>query len=534
MASPDKTIETTLEEEEAEASIGGCGILGRHPILSVVCFAAVGIGTGIGLSVWEPSDMETKEIVLQWIGLIGDLFIRALKAIVLPLVFVNVVISVVDMMVVGRASSVGIKTVVLYTLTTLIASIIGLISILSFQSLFKEGDFGEEEPTFVKLGCNAEMSFITEGDDGSITCSANGTEMNTMFEIDDISGSFVRVSTGARDDISLSDTIYQGVFLKLITQNIFLSFVEQNFAAVIVFAICFGVALGKIMFKKNITQSESPLVMLFTECSELFLTLINWVIAITPFAVFSLISQAIGSQTDLGGAFANVGWLIAASLVGFILHFIIVDICLLGFLTKSNPFDYLKHIIPAQTTALACASSAATLPVTLRCVKNSGMVPDDIRNFVLPLGATVNMDGSAIYFPCACIWLAFLNGVQPTAASYILLIILSTVGSVGTAPVPSSALVLIITAYNTVFGGTGTPNGFEFVVAIDWFLDRCITALNVTGDTVVSRIIACRTPMPDGHADADGDYEKGEKIVEADDSSGEDTPEETEHVVAEN
>jgi Na+/H+-dicarboxylate symporter len=178
--------------------------------------------------------------------------------------------------------------------------------------------------------------------------------------------------------------------------------------------------------------------MIFTESSEVLLLLINLIIAVTPFAVLSLIANASGKQDDLSGAFSNVGWLIAANLVGFIAHFLITDVAIFAVLAKKNPFEYLKHIIPAQTAALACASSAATLPVTLRCVKNTGVVPDDIRNFVCPLGATINMDGSAIYFPCCCIWLAFLNGIQPNAESYILLIILSTVGSAGAAPVPSS------------------------------------------------------------------------------------------------
>ena len=111
-----------------------------------------------------------------------------------------------------------------------------------------------------------------------------------------------------------------------------------------------------------------------------------------------------------------VGWLIFASLAGFLAHFLITDVSLLYFLGKVNPIEYLRHIVPAQMTALACASSAATLPVTLRCVKATGIVPDDIRNFVCPLGATVNMDGSAIYFPCACVWLAYLNGIDPNAS----------------------------------------------------------------------------------------------------------------------
>ena len=393
------------------------------------------------------------------------MFIRALKAIVLPLVFVNVMISVVDMMSLGRASAVGWKTIGLYTLTTLIASVIGLLAIVMFKNKFEERPFDADTPAFVKLGCNADGEFLTELTDGTVQCLPDGFEDgDSSFIIDDISGTFKRVSQGARDDISLSDTIYDGVFTKLITDNIFYSFVDSNFAAVIIFAIFAGVALGGVVFKRGITIHECSLVMVLTDMSDMLLVLINMVIGATPFAVFSLIANAVGSQDDLSGAFSNVGWLITASLTGFVFHLIITDISLLYFLGRVNPFEYLRHIIPAQTTALACASSAATLPVTLRCVKATGIVPDDIRNFVCPLGATVNMDGSAIYFPCACVWLAYLNGIEPNASHFILLVILSTVGSVGTAPVPSSALVLIITAYNTVFGGSGTPNGFEFIV----------------------------------------------------------------------
>jgi Na+/H+-dicarboxylate symporter len=332
-----------------------------------------------------------------------------------------------------------------------------------------------------------------------------------------------------------------------------------------------------------------------------FLTLLC---SVTPFAVMSLIANAIGSQDDLSGAFTNVAYLIAANLVGYVAHFLITDVGFFYLASGLNPFEYLKHMIPAQTTALACASSAATLPVTLRCVKNTGKVPDDIRNFVLPLGATVNMDGSAIYFPCCCIWLAILNGIKPgkyscwsrcccvcavfsllrcmmnvlgvfllchsdicfgkgvrpsstisrgvcfslfrknrpsqsllfmfiththpthctpDAGSYILLIILSTIGSAGAAPVPSSGLVLVITAYNTVFGTTGTPNGFEFIVAIDWFLDRCITALNVTGDSVVAGIISARTPWEE---EDETNLTKTTKVND-DGSSAEETPDAT-------
>jgi hypothetical protein len=240
-----------VNNEETQHPKTGCGILGRYPIISVVAFvsmtkvillhlpkkfcfpsphdvcilfhlqASCGIALGVGLSLWEPDDQNAKDVTLQWVGLVGDMFIRALKAIVLPLVFVNVIISVVDMMSIGRASSVGWKTLGLYTLTTLIASVIGLIAIVAFNGRFEEGNYDTPEPAYVKLGCEEEGQFLTEIDsNGSIQCAAEveGADTNNLFIIDDFSSSFVRVSSGPSDDISLSDTIYDGVFTKLIVR----------------------------------------------------------------------------------------------------------------------------------------------------------------------------------------------------------------------------------------------------------------------------------------------------------------------------
>ena len=224
---------SSTPETTAPAGIG-CGVLGRYPILSVVSFAAAGIGIGIALSSWEPENPDTKETTLKWIGLIGDLFIRALKAVVLPLVFVNVAVSIVDMMMMGRASSVGIKTIVLYICTTLIASVIGLISILSFQGKFKVGEFGEDSTAYIALGCTEEGSLLTEEVDGSIVCMPNGNASSpyTQFEIIHLTASLARADGGSLADLSMSETIYDGVFMKLVTDNIFFTFVDGNFASV--------------------------------------------------------------------------------------------------------------------------------------------------------------------------------------------------------------------------------------------------------------------------------------------------------------
>jgi Na+/H+-dicarboxylate symporter len=274
-------------EEIADVTDGapssGCGILGRYPILSVLLFAGVGLATGIGLSFWEPEDMEKKKKTLKWLGLIGDLFIRSLKCVVLPLVFVNVIISVMEMMKVGKASAIGWKTIGLYLLTTIIACILGIITTVSMKSLYTEGTFTTKGPAMITLACNEEGSFMAEGENGSLSCSSDYTDTeNIQFAIDDITGAFVRKTSGARDNISLSDTVYDGVFTKLITSNITGAFVEANFAAVVIFAIFFGIALSRVIEKAKGPGDKSYILRFLKELDGVLLTIINWIISITP------------------------------------------------------------------------------------------------------------------------------------------------------------------------------------------------------------------------------------------------------------
>ena len=226
-------MSTTQPSEDKQAGGIGCGPLAKYPILSVVGFAVVGIALGIGLGAWEPDNADVKVNVLKWIGLLGDLFIRALKAVILPLVFCNVAVSVVDMMLVGRASSVGLMAMVFFTITTMIASIIGLISILCFRGLFEQEKFEETGPSYIALGCQAEGSYLTEMGDGTLMCSA-GTSANasSQFELIDVTGSLARTGGAGYADLSMSETIYDGLFIKMITDNIFFALVDSNFASV--------------------------------------------------------------------------------------------------------------------------------------------------------------------------------------------------------------------------------------------------------------------------------------------------------------
>ena len=315
------------------------------------------------------------------------------------------------------------------------------------------------------------------------------------FIVEDLSKTFV-TSSGTTTELSLSDTIYQGIFQKTVPDNIIGAFGDNNFAAIIFFAILFGIALHRVVLHAK--GKDSQLLGVLIEADSVFTLIINWIIFLTPFAVCSLIASAIGKQSDLQQLFKNIGYLVASTLSAMGIQYVLVYIGLYAFMTRRNPFWYLSKMIPAQTMAFATASSAATIPTSLASVISTGLVNETVARFVIPTGATVNMDGGAIYFVTACVWLAVLNGEEVTAASFIMLVMIATVGSIGTAPVPSASLVLIITAYNTVFGGTGTPNGFGYIFAIDWCMDRFRTVMNVTGDCVVAGIVAKICPIDEG------------------------------------
>mmetsp|Transcript_1470 Transcript_1470/g.3399 ORF Transcript_1470/g.3399 Transcript_1470/m.3399 type:complete len:459 (-) Transcript_1470:104-1480(-) len=433
-------IPTGEETEEPKPTGGCCGFFVNHPIMAIFIFVVIGVGTGVGLSYWEPEDPNVKDVTIQWLGLAGDLFIRALKCFVLPLVFVNIITSVVDMMSIGKASSIGWTVISLYLITTVAAAFFGTMSTLMFIRFYSS--------------------------------EVDGTEIAKTVS-----------------EVSLSDTIYEGIFEKIVPSNIVAAFAGSQFTAVLFFAGVFGAALAPV--------KDSQLVVILREMDKVLQRVINWIIFLTPFAVLSLIISSIGKQSNLSQAFSNIGLLMASSFVAWGMQVLFIYIGLFAVLTKSNPFTYLKHIIPAQLFAFASASSAATIPTSLEAVRSTGVVPDLIGKFVIPFGATVNMDGGAVYFVCACIWLAVLNGQEVNFGSFLLLIIIATLGSIGTAPVPSASLVLIITAYNSVFGGDGMPNGFGYIFAIDWFMDRMRTVTNVTGDCIVSGIVAYRNPIED-------------------------------------
>lgn len=184
----------------------------------------------------------------------------------------------------GKASAVGYKTIGLYLLTTIGACLFGIIATLIMKGQYEQKIFTESGPSYVSFACNDPGAFIAEMEDGTLACTADYSNDSAIdFVLNDLNGAFVKTGGGARNDISLSDTVYEGVFMKLITSNIIGAFNSANFAGIIVFAIVFGVALSGVLNKMHTNGKDSSIVIKFLEeVDGVLLQMINWIIVVTP------------------------------------------------------------------------------------------------------------------------------------------------------------------------------------------------------------------------------------------------------------
>ncbi len=359
--------------------------------------------------------------------IIGAMFIAFLKMLVVPLVFASIFIAILGLGSIQHLKTIGLRTIGLYLLTTALAVTLAIVA----MNLFPIGE----------------------------AVSSEGLE-------------FAKASTIAPFSLEV-------MVLSFIPTNIFSALSAGSMMQIIVFAIFFGVAA--LSLKK---EYQEPLEKLFTSVSEVMLKMAEWVILMTPIGVFSLISYVIAEQ----GIDVVLGlWKYILVVVGVILFHAIVTLpAVLALIGKINPYKYLSDIREAPIMAFSTASSAATLPVSMRVAEEIGGVDKKTASFVLPLGATVSMDGTAAYLTVAVLYIANLAGVPLDFGQQLLLGITVVALSVGVAALPSASLVMMVVILNQV----GLPVEYiALIVAVDRILDMCRTSLNVTSDLVVAKIV---------------------------------------------
>jgi Na+/H+-dicarboxylate symporter len=358
---------------------------------------------------------------------IGQMFISFLKMLVVPLVFASIYTAIVGLGDTSKLRDIGLKTLALYMLTTALAVLLAIL----VMNLFPIGD----------IVTNKNLNY---------------TPPSNIHEF------------------SVSEMI-----LSFIPTNIFSSLSNASMMQIILFAMLFAIA--SLHIKKPQQQLMHNF---FTAVSEAMLVMAEWIIKLTPIGVFSLISYVIAEQ----GVNVILGlWkYVLMVLTVLVLHGLITLPAVLAFFAKINPYKYLSDIREAPIMAFSTASSAATLPVSMRVVEEVGGVSKQNASFVLPLGATVSMDGTAAYLSVAVLYIAHLAGVDLTLTQQLGLGFTVVALSIGVAALPSASLVMMVVILNQL----GLPVEYiAVIVAVDRILDMARTALNITSDIVVVKII---------------------------------------------
>ena len=385
----------------------------------------------------------------NWIAPFGTVFINLLKLIAVPLVFASLVTGVASLSDTKKLSRIGGKTIMIYLSTTIISVFIGLILVNSFQP-------GSQIPETMKT-------------------ELQGTYKKNLDE-----------KTDNAEKVKKRGPLKP--FVDMVPSNVISSASNnRNMLQIVFVAILVGIALIQIPSKKSKVFLD-----FFDGLNEVVLKVIDIIMLMAPVGVFSLIAQTINkvvgnnlSQViELLGA---LGFYMFTLTLGLILHVAITYLSLLKFYTKMPIQTFFKGISPAQLLAFSTSSSGATLPITMeRCEEKLG-VSEEVSSFVLPLGATINMDGTAQYQAVAAVFISQALGMDLSLADQITIILTTVLASIGTAAVPAAGIIMLIIILESV----GVPSaGVALILGVDRILDMVRTTVNVTGDAAVAVSVA--------------------------------------------
>ncbi|MEM8798891.1 MAG: dicarboxylate/amino acid:cation symporter [Pseudomonadota bacterium] len=358
---------------------------------------------------------------------IGDIFIRLIKMLMVPLIFLSLVTGVTSMGDTARMGTIGIKTIAVYLVTTTVAVTLGLV----FATLFKPG-----------VGVDtAGMSSDVAKPEGTISA------------VD--------------------------LFVNIVPINPVEAMADGNVLQVIFFALLIGVALVAMGDKVDGLKRA------FDQGAELMYKVTYWVMETAPFGVFALIAWAVGTKG--AQVIESFGWLTITLYLACLCHILIVSFVFVKGYARLPIKRFFGGIRDAQLVSFSTATSSGTLPVTLSCMQENLGVSRSVSSFVLPIGATMNMDGTAIYMGIVALFTAQAFGVDLSFGAYLTIILTGTLASIGAAGIPSAGLILI----PVVLASVGLPDGIvALIFPIDRLLDMMRTATNVTGDCVVTTVVA--------------------------------------------
>ena len=386
--------------------------------------------------------------IAAWIKPLGTIFVKLLKLIAVPLILASLIKGISDLKDISKFASIGLKTIVIYVLTTVVAISIGL----TLVNIFNPGD-GVSDATISKL---------------TATYANNSSLQGKIAE------------AGRQQDSGPLDFV-----VDMVPENAFSALSNNKLMLQVIFlSIFLGISLLLIGEKR-----AKPLKDVFDSLNDVVLKMVDLIMLTAPYAVFALLANVVVSSGDPELLYALLFY--ASVVVGGLLLMVCFYLLVLAFVVKKNPFWFLKQISPAQLLAFSTSSSAATLPVTMERVEEHVGVDKDVSSFVLPVGATINMDGTSLYQAVAAVFIAQALNFDLTFADQLMIVLTALLASIGSAAVPGAGMVMLVIVLESVgFPADKLAIGLALIFAVDRPLDMCRTVINVTGDATVSTLIA--------------------------------------------
>jgi len=365
-------------------------------------------------------------IYVSWMG---DIFLRLLRMIVIPLILSSIISGMVNIGGVSNLGRLGLKTFGYYLTTSTFAIIIGLLLV-----------------NLIRPGVGMDI---------------------TSVSID--------------ESISIERPSISEVFIDIVPENIFHALANNDFLSVIFFAILAGIFINKMDKKNNLVISD-----FFNAIFELFMKITMFVIKLAPFGIFGLIVEVVAEQEDFGNMVSGLGMFMLTVILGILIHSLITLPLITRFIGKAKPFWHLSNVRTTLVTAFSTASSAAALPLNLKETHENSGVSNKITNFTIPIGTTINMDGTAIYISAVVMFIAQAQGAVMGIQEQVLILITALLSSIGTAGVPMASLVIITIILEVL----GLPlELMALILPVDRILDMFRTTTNVWGDSCCAVVI---------------------------------------------
>jgi Na+/H+-dicarboxylate symporter len=408
-------------------------------------WAKIFIGMGIGIlwgmiSVW----VGWEEFTTNWVKPWGTIFLKLLKLIAVPLIFVSLVKGISSLTDITKLSRIGYKTISIYIITTIFATTVGLVMV----NVLKPGNVFPDE----------KQEQYREKFSGQIELRQESAQ-------------------------EIKDRSPLQFFEDMVPDNIFLAAGDNSkMLQIIFFAILFSIALVLIPGEKTRVVKD-----FFDGLNEVILKIVDLIMRFAPIGVLALMAALVVDYSGDADIFSALGMYMLTVIAGLLILIVGLYPLLMRLFSGIGIGQFLRGILPAQLVAFTTSSSAATLPVTLKQVTSELKVSKTIANFVLPVGVTINMDGTSCYQAIAAVFIAQVFGIDLTLSQQLTIVLTATLASIGTPGIPSGSIVMLIIVLNSV----GLPvEGLALILGVDRPLDMLRTVVNITGDSTVSSIVA--------------------------------------------